>query len=72
MVEKNDGTLWGFKWIGDDGIVLLAVGCIDNPKWRDKPDMGVTSFTLNHNQRLVGIKSISGPDGYKMAWHYSF
>ena len=67
MVDKISGLLWGFKWIGDDGIVLLAVGYIDIPDFRNHPDHVLQSFTLSHNQRLLGVKSYSW--GIKEAWH---
>ncbi len=60
MLEKSDGFLWGFKWIGDDGAVLLAVGSIDDPFARIYSGNVLQSFTLNHNQRIVGVKSYSG------------
>ena len=50
----------GFKWIGDDGAVLVAVDYIDDPSYRNDPDYVVTTLTLNHNQRLVGVRSDSG------------
>ena len=31
LLSKNEGYLYGFKWIGDDGAVLLAFGDIDDP-----------------------------------------
>ncbi len=49
LLVRCDGSLFGFKWIGDDGAVLLAVGDIDKPDWRNDPSCVVTSFTLNHN-----------------------
>ena len=55
--------LRGFKWIGDDGAVLVATENIDDPKMRNHPNMVLQSLTLNHNQRLVGVKSYS--DGEK-------
>ncbi len=60
MLQKSSGLLYGFKWIGDDGEVLLAAGLIDYPAYRESPSMIVlTTLTLNHNQRLVGVKSYS-------------
>ncbi len=70
MHGKWKGNLEGFKWVGDDGEVLVAVGPIDDPDFRDWSDFEVTTLTLNHNQRLVGVKSSAG--GYKSAYHYSF
>ncbi len=71
MLRKSDGYLWGFKWIGDDGAVLVAVGnFIDDPDRRNDSDFVLQSLTLNHNQRLVGVRSDS--DGFKCARHYSF
>ena len=67
---KNKGLLYGFKWIGDDGTVLLAVDDIDTPSCRNHPDFVVTTLTLNHNQRLVGVRSDSA--GMRDARHYSF
>jgi hypothetical protein len=64
---KSLGGLDGFKWIGDNGEVLLAVGDIDDPDYRDDPDRVVTFLTLNPNQRLVGVKSRS--EGSKDASH---
>jgi hypothetical protein len=50
----------GFKWIDDDGAVLVAVGDIDIPGARNNTkDYVVTTLTLSHNQRLVGVKSYS-------------
>ena len=37
--------------------MLLAVGVIDEPYWRDDPDLVLQSLTLEPNQRLVGVKS---------------
>ena len=31
LLLKSVGALWGFKWIGDDGAVLVDVGFIDSP-----------------------------------------
>ncbi len=59
MHGKGEGILEGFKWVGDDGEVLVAAGPIDEPIWRKDPDNVFQSFTLNHNQRLVGVKSMS-------------
>jgi hypothetical protein len=71
LLEKADGKLWGFKWIGDDGAVLLKVGNIDDPNMRNfTKRYSVTTLTLNHNQRLVGVRS--GSRGRAGAWHYSF
>jgi hypothetical protein len=70
LLDKKYGCLCGFKWIGDDGAVLLAVGDIDDDDHRNDPDWVVTTLTLNHNQRLVGVKSYSY--GEKWALHYSF
>ncbi len=60
LLNRFSGRLWGFKWIGDDGAVLVAVGSIDEPSKRNDPDCVVTTLTLNHNQRLVGVRSGSG------------
>ncbi len=49
LLCKSNGYLMGFKWVGDDGAVLLAVGDIDVPYQRNDPDYVVTSLTLNHN-----------------------
>ncbi len=70
LIYKGSGFLYGFKWIGDDGGVLLKVGYIDNPDLRDDSDSVVTQLTLNQNQRLVGVKSASG--GRKREFHWSF
>jgi hypothetical protein len=71
MLWKWNGWLVGFKWIGDDGAVLVSAGYIDNPIYRnDTKYRVVTTLTLDDNQRLVGVKSGSG--GEKRAWHYSF
>ena len=59
LLLKSVGALWGFKWIGDDGAVLLAFGDIDDPDYRNDPDYVLQSLTLNHNQRLVGVRSAS-------------
>ncbi len=64
LLSKSDGGLWGFKWIGDDGTVLLAVGDIDDDNARNHPELVLQSLTLNHNQRLVGVKSRSGLRGW--------
>ncbi len=69
LLYKKDGFLFGFRWFGDDGAVLLTVGRIDDYNMRNNPRYVVTSFTLNHNQRFVGIRSRSG--GANRAWHYS-
>ena len=49
MLRKENGYLCGFKWIGDDGIVLVTAGHIDKPKYRNDPDYVVTYLTLNQN-----------------------
>ncbi len=49
ILLKLNGKLCGFKWIADKGEVLLAVGVIDNPNWRNEPEYIVTSLTLNYN-----------------------
>ncbi len=68
LLDKSNGILCGFKWISDDGAVLVKVGCIDWSILRNLPFFVVTSLTLNHNQRLVGMKSYSW--GQKYAAHY--
>ena len=69
LLRTTDGFLYGFKWIGDDGAVLVAVGYIDDPDWRNNTEYNVLqSFTLNHNQRLVGVNSWSC--GRKRAYHF--
>ncbi len=72
LLEKCFGLLLGFKWIGDDGAVLLAFGDIDNDdyNYRNDPDYVVATLTLNHNQRLVGVRSDSNTDC--AAWHSTF
>ncbi len=71
LLRRSDGMLWGFKWIGDDGGVLLTVGYIDDDYWRDDTEQHVvTTLTLNHNQTLVGVRSGSG--GEKKAVQLSF
>ncbi len=70
LLAKGCAKLFGFKWIGDDGAVLVAVGDIDDPDCRNDRGNVVTTLTLNHNQRLVGVKSYSA--GHGEAWHYSF
>ncbi len=70
LLEKRCGFLWGFKWIDDDGAVLLAVGLIDDPSYRNKTENVLTTLTLNHNQRLLGVKSYSTKSKY--AKHLSF
>ncbi len=54
---KGDGLLCGFNWLDDDGSVLISCGPIFDPILRNDPSYVFQSFTLNHNQRLVGIKS---------------
>ncbi len=68
LLYKGNGVLCGFKWIGDDGAVLVAVGKIDDPDHRNQPYNVVTTLTLNHNQRLVGIRSASNASNRAM--HY--
>ena len=70
MLLKFNGNLLGFKWFGDDGVVLVAAGLIDIDDYRNASHLVLQSFTLNHNQRLVGVKSYSR--GWKHACHYSF
>jgi hypothetical protein len=71
MIDKNLGMLLGFKWVGDDGEVLVAVGWIDDPYERkDTEKYELQSFTLDHNQRLVGVRSASNRD--KKAYHDCF
>ena len=70
LLEKSDGLLMGFKWIGDDGAVLVAAGWIDVDDARNLPSFVLQSLTLNHNQRLVGVRSGSG--GRTEALHFSF
>ena len=65
MLDRSNGKLYGLKWIGDDGAVLLAVGDIDYTNRRNASYTVLQSLTLNHNQRLVGVKSYSG--GWKGA-----
>ncbi len=71
MLRKSDGLLCGFKWIGDDGAVLLAFGDIDDPDKRNNTEKYVvSSLTLNYNQTLVGVRS--GSCGRESAFHFSF
>ncbi len=72
LLDNGGGHLYGFKWIGDDGAVLLAVGRIDDTEYREKNESWcrVTKLTLNHNQRLVGVRS--GSSGVKWTRHFSF
>ncbi len=67
FLSKYSGFVYGFKWIGDDGAVLVVAGDIDSPSMRKDPRFVLKSLTLNHNQRLVGVKSCSG--GLKWARH---
>jgi hypothetical protein len=64
------GRVKSFVWLGDDGAVLVSVSLIDDDDEEDHPDWVVTTLTLDHNQRLVGVKSSSG--GEKKADHCSF
>ena len=52
-----DGLLCGFKWIGGVEKVLLSVGPIDEPHFRNDPRAVIKTLTLNNNQRLVGMQS---------------
>ncbi len=70
MLCKGTGRLYGFKWVGDDGAVLVAVGDIDEPNRRNDPWFVVTTMTLTHNQRLLGLKTASCFKKYTE--HYSF
>ncbi len=72
LLYKDSGGLLGFKWIGDDGKVLVKVGDIAKPKFRLYSHSVVTTLTLNHNQRLVGVKSYSGGGALKFANHSAF
>ncbi len=66
----RDGSMAGFRWYGDDGKVLVAAGAIDSSDYRNNPWFELTTLTLNHNQRLVGVRSDSR--GLKIAVHNSF
>ncbi len=70
LVTKTKNVLCGFKWLGDDGAVLVAVGEIDDPEERNNPKLELTTLTLNQNQRLVGMKSWA--HGFKYAFHAAF
>jgi hypothetical protein len=70
LLRKKDGALGGFKWVGDNGAVLVVTEYIDEPVYRNDPNWVVNTLTLKSNQRLVGIKS--GSRGHKRAMHYSF
>ncbi len=70
LLTKFDGLLNGFKWFGDDGAVLVAVGLIEDDDFKDDEFRVVTSLTLNPNQRLVGVKSAS--NGLARAEHSKF
>ncbi len=37
MLDRRDGWLRGFKWIGDDGAVLFAFSNIDDDYYRNSP-----------------------------------
>jgi hypothetical protein len=56
---KETGDLEGFKWFGDNNEVLVAAGSIDLDWLRNDPYRVLSKLTLNHNQRLVGVKSSS-------------
>ncbi len=68
LLSKKDGMLIGFKWIGGDGEVIIAVGRIDASNFRNDKTCLLNLLTLNHNQRLVGVKSHSGR--CKFGYHY--
>jgi hypothetical protein len=70
ILQKTDGLLRGFKWVCDDGTVLVAVGIMTNPNWEETSNDELTTLTLNPNQRLVGVKSYSGE--FRLAIHLSF
>ncbi len=60
MNESFASDLCGLKFYGSDGSVLLAVGDIDNPKFRKSPDIWpVTSFILKSYEKLIGVRSSS-------------
>ena len=71
LLVRCSGSMYGFKWIGDDGAVLVAVGNIDWPYSREASYIVLQSFTLKRNQRLLGVRSSSGV-GNRYAHHYSF
>ncbi len=59
MNNKQDSLMWGLKFFGSNGSVLLAVGYIDDLFRRMSPDFQVTSFNLKEDERLTGLKSCS-------------
>ncbi len=61
MLCKGTGRLYGFKWVGDDGAVLVAVGDINEPDRRNN----------SHPQPKTSWgKTASGFEEYTE--HYSF
>ncbi len=63
LFMKELSILAGFRWIDDDEKVLVSVGAIDSPNLTNEQDFVATSYTLELNERLVGMKSYVGAAG---------
>jgi hypothetical protein len=69
MIRKDSSSMWGLKFFGPDGSVLLSVGFADNISVRNDPCIVINVITLDLDERLIGIKSCG--DGWNMALHYN-
>jgi hypothetical protein len=57
----------GVKFEDVNGMVLLAIGKIDDINYRHENYLAFKSFNLEKGERLVGVKSFSGGKEYKWA-----
>lgn len=71
MFRKSDSALMGVKFEDVNGMVLLAIGKIDDVNYRNENYLAFKSFTLEKGERLVGINSYSGGPTYKWAQHHA-
>lgn len=71
MFRKSDSALMGVKFEDVNGMVLLAIGKIDDVNYRNENYLAFKSFTLEKGERLVGLNSYSGGPTYKWAQHHA-
>ena len=71
MFRKSDSALMGVKFEDVNGMVLLAIGKIDDVNYRNENYLAFKSFILEKGERLVGLNSYSGGPTYKWAQHHA-
>ncbi len=61
--------LVGLKFINDKGAAVLTIGQIDKPSRMNNSNYPIKEFTIDPDERLVGVKSWQSGEGY--AQHFN-